>query len=548
MAEPEAGRQAFLAAAQEPWETFRLLGHWALPERSREQQVQDLADEAAILDLVVSYVSSHDAKDLDWTLSVFSPDNEPTSDGVPRREALARQYTMYNYLTHNFSRHRIANLLVRVLEGGQEAWMTGYWHVSRTGYPGDVTARFGHYFWRVVKIDGQWKIGDRRGSGVPVWESEFEDDDFPLPAPPAGGMAAAPAAGTALPPAGGGHAAFAELSGDWLAADRWLWGLSPRPDELGRLLDERAARELLAVYAYAFDAQDWGWFGSLFADEACLVTPAGSCEGKAAIVEAFRHRQQGIAQSTLRYANPVLRAGADGGDGWLSAAFHLATMDDGERRTSTFGRVFGRLSRHGGGWRIADWRVFPDEALSLKPASNRSRTLPMPDLPPERERFDSAVNRGAWAARKWLIDLPAADDSDQAQLRRLGRELQLRELLTAYAAALDAKEPDRLMAFFRDDAVVTASTGRFRYRDRIRAYVEAHVQDRIPSFHRLMNTAVRLAPGGSEGWVSTYFYAVRPSQRRAADGHLLGHVVEQDGVWKFADLVVSVDRARTFPA
>jgi hypothetical protein len=62
-----------------------------------------------------------------------------------------------------------------------------------------------------------------------------------------------------------------------------------------------------------------------------------------------------------------------------------------------------------------------------------------------------------------------------------------------------------------------------------------------------MNTAVRLSPDGTEAWFSTYFYAVRPSQRRASDGHLLGHAVLESG-WRFADLLVSTDGRRTFPA
>jgi ketosteroid isomerase-like protein len=349
-----------------------------------------------------------------------------------------------------------------------------------------------------------------------------------------------------LPSAGGGHATFVELSGDWLTADRWLWGLERQHDELAQLVDERAARELLARYAYSFDARDWEWLSSLFADDSSLVTASETVHGKHAVVAAFENRQKGTVQSTLRYANPVLRR-AEAGDAWLSASFHLSTMDADQHRASTFGRVFGRLSRHGSTWRIADWRIFASEVLPLKSASDRSRVLTMPDISPERDRFDLAVNRGAWSARKWLIDMPVPDDSGEVALHRLAREQQVREMLIAYFAALDSKDADRVMWFFRDDAVVTASAGRFRYTDRIKMYVDAHLQNRAPSFHRLMNTAVRLSSDGSEAWFSTYFYAVRPSQRRASDGHLLGRAV-QEGGWRFVDLVVSTDGRRTFPA
>lgn len=523
----QPGRDHFLAVPEEPWHVFRLIAGWQQPDRDPQQQLQELADEAAILELIVSYVSSHDAKDLGWTLSLFSPDNDPDPNGLPRREALAQQYTMYNHLTHNFSRHRIANLVVRHFPDAGEAWLTGYWHVSRTGYPGDVTARFGHYFWRVVKLDGRWLIADRRGSGVPVFESEFAADDVP-PAPPAANDASA--------------------AGDWIAEDLRLWQHKPDPDLLARLLAERQARELLAFYSYALDAQDWGWLASLFAEDASMTLSGRAFHDRSAVVAELKGWQAGVAQSTHRCSNPVLRLAAGGREAWLSASFHFSTMANDECRASTFGRYFGRLVLNDQHWRIAEWRVFAEPSVALLPATNRSRQLSMPDIPPQRDRFDAVVNSGAWSARKWLIDLPVPDDAGDARLRRLTDELQLREFLIAYAASLDSKDLQRVQAFFDDQAVVTTATGRFRYLDRIRDYLAANFRNRTPSFHRLMNTAVRLAPNGQEAWLSTYFYAARPLQRRASDGHLLGRVVRHDDTWKFVDLLISMDRARFFPA
>jgi ketosteroid isomerase-like protein len=273
---------------------------------------------------------------------------------------------------------------------------------------------------------------------------------------------------------------------------------------------------------------------------------AGNAQGRAAILDALRCWQAGMAQSTHRWANPVLRVSPDGEAAWLSAAYHFSIMAADERRASTFGRCYGQLRRHAAGWRIADWRVLSAPAAALLPATSRSRRLSMPDIPDERDRFEVVVNRGAWSARKWLIDLPLPAEEDP--LQRLTAELDVREFLTAYAAALDSKDLARVLDFFAQDAVITTGSGRFRYQERIRDYFAANFRNRTLSFHRLMNTAVRLAPSGAKAWLSTYYYAARPGQRRAGDGHMLGRVNRYDTGWKFNDVVISMDRARYFPA
>ena len=74
-------------------------------------------------------------------MSAFSADDEIGADGKPRRQEIWERYDAFNYRIHNFSRHRFSNFVIRVLDGGHEAWMSGYWHVSRTGWAGEVTSR-----------------------------------------------------------------------------------------------------------------------------------------------------------------------------------------------------------------------------------------------------------------------------------------------------------------------------------------------------------------------------------------------------------------------
>ena len=290
MTDPGSRHEKFRAVSTEPWETFRLLGHWDLPKRSREEQLADLAEEAQILDLMINYATSHDAKDLPWTMTTFSSENDPGADGVPRRDDIYYHYKILNYLTHNFSRHRYCNFIIRVLDGGEEAWMSGYWLVSRTGWGGqgigsEVASRFGCYFWSFVKEDGEWKIGDRRQLSELGIESEFLDDDSPPPVPSPTGPTVGIGGDLSAAPTGElGRVDFEALADDPLTAHLWVLHGGPHgsatEELLDRLLDERASRELLARYSYALDSADYEWIGSLFTDDATLISPAGRADGR----------------------------------------------------------------------------------------------------------------------------------------------------------------------------------------------------------------------------------------------------------------------------
>jgi hypothetical protein len=68
----------------------------------------------------------------------------------------------------------------------------------------------------------------------------------------------------------------------------------------------------------------------------------------------------------------------------------------------------------------------------------------------------------------------------------------------------------------------------------------------VSRYHRLSNTIIRLAPDGSEAWISSSFYAVVPDRLRTSDGYLMARVVRRDPTWKIADIVVSLERSRYF--
>ena len=90
--------------------------------------------------------------------------------------------------------------------------------------------------------------------------------------------------------------------------------------------------------------------------------------------------------------------------------FHLTTIAEDDSRGATFGIYFGRLVRTGGRWLIADWRVLG----KYRSPSTRRRTGPTgsrcPNENQPRVEFDAAVNRSAWAARRWLIEIPKPED------------------------------------------------------------------------------------------------------------------------------------------
>jgi uncharacterized protein (TIGR02246 family) len=484
-------------------------------------------------------------------MTTFSSENDPGADGVPRRDDILYHYRVLNYLTHNFSKHRYSNFIIRVLDGGEEAWMSGYWLVSRTGYDGEVASRFGCYFWSFVKEDGEWKIGDRRQLSELMIESEFEDDDVPPEVPPPSGPTVHTKAGQAAAITGErGRDDFVALADDPVVAHSWVLDrevAATGTDELlDRLLDDRAARELLARYSYALDAADFDWIASLFTDDAVLVTPMGRAEGKAAVVEAFRELREGFTATRNRISNLVVRVTPGGDEAWLTAYFQFSTVAEDNSRESTFGSYLGRLVRSSGKWLIADWRVFVTPPLALKPASGRTARLTMPEIPQAREEFDAAVNSGAWGARRWLIEMPKPHDSGSVQVQRLADELAIKEMLIRYGAAFDGGDVDTVMGMFTEDAVLTMAKGRFRTPRRIRTHVEGVLRNRFTTFNRQMNTTVRFDPSGDQAWVSTIFYNVTPAGRRVGDGHFLCRVLRQDGQWKIADLQLSVDRERFF--
>jgi ketosteroid isomerase-like protein len=551
VAERDTRYDRFREVSAEPWAPFRLLGEWDISTEDREQQLRDLEDEARILDLMINYAASHDAKDLDWTMSKFSSDDAPNSDGIPRRQDILDHYLILNYLTHNFSRHRYSNFIIRVLEGGEEAWMTGYWNVSRTGYPGEVTSRFGRYFWSFEKEDGQWRIGDRRSLPLFMFDSEFQDDDTPPQTPPSDGPVVSDVNERQPGPSGtNGRSDFDALGDDPLAAHEWVFGRPVAYDgkdaALDRLIDDRSVRELLARYSYALDSQDFEWLGSLFSEDAVVVSSRGRAEGKSVAIDALRRWQEGIEASHHRLSNAVLRVLPGGDEAWFTAYFHHSTIGVDDVRQSTFGTYLGRLVRRSGRWLIADWRIFDEAPLGLNPTSRRSAAITMPDIPEARFEFDTTVNQGAWHARRWLIEMPKPPDGGSAQINRLTDELDIREMLGRYVAAVDAKNLAEVISHFCEDAVVTTTSGRFRTLERISPFFEGVMVNRYRAFHRLTNTTVRFAPHEPDAWVSSIFFSVSPGRYRAADGYLLSRLRKEVGAWKFADLQLSLDRPRFF--
>jgi len=376
------GRETFDKLTVDLWSAFR----WVRdrdPIRGTEAELfAGVTDEAALRELVGVFGYSLDAKDPQWTASLFSGDGhflyrDRTDRGSVGREAIAAHCGELSE-TPEFSSHRPTNFIVRIMPGGTEAWLTAYLHVA-TVSGGEVTSQFGHYFGRFEKHDGRWYFADwcysldfvfgyRDSSGVT--EADLPLDD-PVDSLPATRSWAEPK----NPPFNGGRESWLALRDDLWSAHHWLLdqkdpSLGPA-EKLTRLVDEIAIREMLSNYAYAHDARDLAWSGSLFTDDAILYNEQQTRTGNAEVIRAFRDWNATMYLTFHRFSNPIIRFVPGGEEAWLLAYFHVGAVRFG-RRSYTFGRYFSRFTKRSGRWQIADWRIAPD-ALATPYVKSTSR-------------------------------------------------------------------------------------------------------------------------------------------------------------------------------
>ncbi len=128
-----------------------------------EDRIRLIEEEQAIRDLLVRYIYCYDADDLDGVMSVFHDDCVLIN---PRGTYIGSEAIRRNY-AHRISERKIGfhyapNVAVRVAEDGQQAWMTAYYYAVGGSQSAGLSGTGGTYADRLIKVDGEWKIIERR--------------------------------------------------------------------------------------------------------------------------------------------------------------------------------------------------------------------------------------------------------------------------------------------------------------------------------------------------------------------------------------------------
>jgi ketosteroid isomerase-like protein len=266
----------------------------------------------------------------------------------------------------------MTNFVIRLIPDSNEAWMTCYTDTV-TSDARDVITGFGRCLARFERSGDIWRIADwlatedfvqRYGDGSAIAAAFSRVDD-----PPQSRFQSRAWGPQRAPRFDGGRETWHELRDDVWNAHHWLLDQHVPPpqsseEELTRLADEIAIREVLSNYAYAHDSLDLSWSASMFTDDAMLINETWVFDGNAEVVGAFRGWNRNRELSFHRFSNPIVRFVPAHPEAWLIAYFHVASAT-GDARASHFGRYFGRLSKRSGRWQIVDWRIANDARIPL---------------------------------------------------------------------------------------------------------------------------------------------------------------------------------------
>jgi len=159
----QAGHDAFSRFAHGLWVPFRRQVAPPAAGGTVEQRLQRFEDEQAVRDVVVQYAFSYDSADVDGVMMLFTDDAVLVN---ARGTFSGRQAIDDNYRWVNAQRtagfHFITNTLVRIDEGGGQAWLTAYFQSWAVDLAGERRALLGTYAMRLLKLAGAWKIADCR--------------------------------------------------------------------------------------------------------------------------------------------------------------------------------------------------------------------------------------------------------------------------------------------------------------------------------------------------------------------------------------------------
>src|SRR5581483_7194399 len=108
---------------------------------------------------LAQYAFSYDSADVDGVMMLFTDDAVLVN---ARGTFSGRQAIDDNYRWVNAQRtagfHFITNTLVRIDEGGGQAWLTAYFQSWAVDLAGERRALLGTYAMRLLKLAGAWKI------------------------------------------------------------------------------------------------------------------------------------------------------------------------------------------------------------------------------------------------------------------------------------------------------------------------------------------------------------------------------------------------------
>jgi len=128
-----------------------------------EDRLRLIEEERAVQDVLTRYTHFYDGGDVDGVMSVFHPECtliNPRGTYVGA-DAIRRNYTFLISLS-KIVLHLAPNVIVRVSEGAEHAWMTAYYYSIAADKEGMLIGTGGTYADELVKVDGSWRIIRRR--------------------------------------------------------------------------------------------------------------------------------------------------------------------------------------------------------------------------------------------------------------------------------------------------------------------------------------------------------------------------------------------------